>query len=107
MRTSGALTTARFERGTVAPPSGRTVLAAHPAVDLPINISLTDRVQHDYRYLAFGLELIIGVRWPKFERFFPKLETFLALRCPGSRLHLLGPDLYLDIRVGEDIAVPS
>ena len=83
------------------------MLAAHPAVHLPSTISLTDRVQHDHRYLAFGLELIIAVGRPKFERLFPKSETFLALRCPGPRHHLLGPDLYLDIRVGEDIAVPS
>ena len=65
-----------------------------------------DRVQHDHRYLAFGLERVIGVGRPKFERLFPKSEAFIARRCPGPRLQLLGPDLHLDIRVGEDIAVP-
>src|ERR1700719_2212258 len=66
-----------------------------------------DRVQHDHRYLAFGLELIIGVGWPKLERLFPKSEAFLARRCPGPRFQLLGPHLHFDIRIGDNIAVPS
>ena len=39
---------------------------------------LLDWIQHDYRYLALGLELIVGVGRPKFERLFPKSEAFLA-----------------------------
>src|ERR1700722_4971557 len=66
-----------------------------------------DRVQHDDRYLAFCLELVIGVRRPKFERLFPKSEAFLARRCPGPRFQLPGPNLHVDIRIGYDIAVPS
>jgi hypothetical protein len=31
---------------------------------------LVDRVQHDHRYLAFGLELIVAIGGPKFERLF-------------------------------------
>jgi len=70
------------------------------------SVSSMDGVQHDHRYLAFGLELIIGVRRPMLERLIPKSNTFVARRRPGPRLQLLGPDLHLDIRVGEDIAVP-
>jgi hypothetical protein len=33
---------------------------------------LMDRIQYDHRYLALGLELIVGVGRPKFERLFPK-----------------------------------
>src|SRR5271154_3961464 len=77
------------------------------ALRLSSMVSLDRWGQHDHRYLAFGLELVIGIGRPKFERLFPKSGAFLALRCPGPRLHLLGPDLHLDIRVGEDIAVPS
>src|SRR3984957_10759526 len=65
-----------------------------------------DGIQHDNRYLASGLELIIGVRRPMLERLVPKSNTFVARRRPRPRLQLLGPNLHLDIRVGEDIAVP-
>ena len=69
-------------------------------------LSLAHRVQYDYRYLALSLQLIVGIRRPKFERLFPKSGPLVAHSCPGPRLHLLGPGLDLDIRVGEDIAVP-
>src|SRR5262249_28645324 len=68
--------------------------------------ALMDWIQHDHRYLALGLELIVGVGRPKFERLFPKPETFLARRCPGPRVHLLCPDLYFDVGVRQDIAIP-
>src|ERR1700677_2502437 len=68
--------------------------------------ALLDRIQHDHRYLALGLELIVGVRRPKFERLFPKPEAFLARRCPCPRVHLPGPDLYFDVRVRQNIAIP-
>src|SRR5215831_18603726 len=68
--------------------------------------TLGDRMQHDHRYLALGLELIVGVGRPKFERLFPKSEAFLARRCPGPRVHLLGPDLYFDVGVRQKIAIP-
>src|SRR6266550_6009448 len=44
--------------------------------------TLMDWIQHDHRYLALGLELIVGVGRPKFEHLFPKSEAFLARRCP-------------------------
>src|SRR5215471_2533573 len=69
-------------------------------------VTLMNRVQRDDRYLALGLELIVGVGRPKFERFFPKSEAFLARRHPGPRVHLLGPDLYFDLRVRENVAIP-
>src|SRR3974377_772363 len=68
--------------------------------------TLVDWIQHDHRYLALGLELIVGVGRPEFERLFPKSEAFLAHRCPGPRAHLLGADLYFDVGVREDIAIP-
>jgi hypothetical protein len=66
-----------------------------------------DRIQHDHRDLPFGLELIIGVGWPKYERFFPKPGAFVAGCSPRPRLQLLGPDLYLDLGISENVAVPS
>src|SRR5215470_4888927 len=68
---------------------------------------LMNRIQHDHRYLTLGLELIVGVGRPKFERFFPKSQAFLARRCPGPRIHLLGPDLYFDVGVRQNIAIPA
>ena len=65
-----------------------------------------DWIQHDHRYLALGLELIVGVGRPKFERLFPKSRAFLALRCPGPRVHLLGRDLYFDVGVRKNVAIP-
>jgi hypothetical protein len=82
-------------------------VSAAAAVQLPGSLSLMERVQHNHWNLAFGLELIVGIGRPKFERLFPKSDAFLAARCPSPRLQLLGPDLHLDIRVCEDIAVPS
>src|SRR5262249_2818561 len=83
-------------RGTIARPK--------PVSPLP---GALDRVHHNHWNLAFGLELIVGIGRPKFERLFPKPDAFLAARCPSPRLQLLCPDLHLDIRVREDIAVPS
>jgi hypothetical protein len=70
------------------------------------HVPLMDWIQHNHRYLALGLELIVGVGRPKFERLFPKSEAFLARRCPGPRVHLLGPDLYFDVGVCQNIAIP-
>src|SRR5579864_8664721 len=67
---------------------------------------LLDRIQHDHRYLAVGLELIVGVGWPEFERLRPKPEPLLARRCPGACFHLLGPDLYVDVGVRQNVAIP-
>ena len=69
-------------------------------------VSLLNWIQHDHRYLALGLELIVGVGRPKFERLFPKAEALLARRCPGPRVHFLGPDLYFDVGVRENVAIP-
>ena len=65
-----------------------------------------DWIQHDHRYLALGLELVVGVGRPKFERLFPKSKAFLARRCPGPRIHLLGPNLYFDVGVRKNVAIP-
>src|SRR5690348_2532463 len=69
--------------------------------------TLRNRIQHDHRYLAIGLELIVGVGRPKFERLFPKSKAFLARRRPCPRVHLLGSDLHFDVGVSEDVAIPS
>src|ERR1700677_3488117 len=68
-------------------------------------LDLMNGVQDDYRYLAVGLERIVGIRRPELERLRPKSRAFVPRR--RSRLQLLGRDLHLDIRVGEDIAVPT
>src|SRR4029077_21069113 len=68
--------------------------------------TLIGLVPHQHPDLALGLELIVGVGRPKFERLFPKSEAFLARCCPGPCVHLLGPDLYFDVWVRENIAVP-
>src|ERR1700733_1224353 len=75
-------------------------------INVARSVSSMDGVQHDHWYLASGLELVICVRRPMLERLFPKSNTFITRRRPGPDLQLLGPDLHLDIRVGEDIAVP-
>src|ERR1700735_4114957 len=64
-------------------------------------------VQQDHGTLAFGLERIVAVRRPEFERLLPETAAFLALDRPRPRLHLLGADLHLDIRINEDVAIPS
>src|SRR5438876_9262455 len=70
-------------------------------------ISLAEGVQHDYRDLALGLALVIGVGWPELERLFPQPCPLLTGGGPGPCLHLRGPDLHFDLRVGEDVAVPA
>src|SRR5262245_48774816 len=69
--------------------------------------TLMNRIQHDHRYFALGLELIVGIGRPKFERLFPKSEAFLARRYPGPRVQFLSPDLYLDVGVRENILIPT
>src|SRR5439155_22780984 len=69
--------------------------------------SLADGIQHDHRDLALGLLLVIGVGRPELERLFPQLCPLLARRGPGPRLHLRRPDLHVDLRVGEEVAVPA
>src|SRR5208337_431180 len=68
--------------------------------------ALMDRVEHDHRYLSLGLQLIVRIGGPKLERLFPQPGSLLVRRCPSPRPDLLGPDLKLDIRIGEDVAVP-
>jgi hypothetical protein len=54
----------------------RTRLKSDEALAVGVRLALegdrqlVDRVQHDHRYLAFGLELIVAVGRPKFERLF-------------------------------------
>ena len=87
-------------------------ILANPDVEIQVGTqegerrALMDWIQRDHRYLALGLELIVGVGRPKFERLLPKSEAFLARRCPGPRVHLLGPDLYFDVGVRQNIAIP-
>ena len=64
-------------------------------------------VEHHDRYLTLGLELIVGVGRPELERLFPKLDAFVARRCPRPRLQLPGTDLDLDIGLAEYIAIPA
>ena len=66
-----------------------------------------DWIQHDHRYLALGLELIVGVGRPEFEPLFPKPEALLALRCAGPHAYLLGRDLYLNVWVRKNVAIPA
>ncbi len=87
----------------IKPGEQRQAVAAAAGRHVPY---LMDWIQHDHRYLALGLELIVGVGRPKFERLFPKSEAFLARRCPGPRVQFLGPDLYFDVGVRQNIAIP-
>src|SRR4030081_1883827 len=98
----------RCARAAIARPKGRSraKLARFRRCGGRPPGTLMDRIQHDHRYLALGLELIVGVGRPKFERLFPKPEAFLALRCPGPRVHLLGRDLYFNIGVRKNVAIP-
>jgi len=66
-----------------------------------------DGVEHDDGDLALGLALVIGVGRPELQRLFPEPRALLAGGGPGVRLHLRGPDLHVDLRVGEDVAVPA
>ncbi len=77
--------------------------------------TLVNCIQHDHRYLALGLELIVGVGRPELERLFPKPEAFLACRLswPGrssswSRLVLRrrGSREYFDTTLGAAGAPP-
>src|SRR5205085_10706976 len=68
---------------------------------------LADGIEHDYRDLALGLLLVIGVGRPELERFFPQPRPLRAGRGAGPRLDLRGPDLHLDFGVGEEVAVPA
>src|SRR5215467_12236438 len=70
-------------------------VTSRPISDMPLlrRPILMNWIQHDHRYLALGLELIISVGRPEFERLFPKPAAFVARGCPASRVHLLGPDL--------------
>src|ERR1700730_17147471 len=66
-----------------------------------------DGVQHDHRDLALGLLLVIGVGRPELQRLFPQPRALLARGGPGPRFDLCGPGLHVDLRVGEDVAVPA
>src|SRR5438067_8217676 len=68
---------------------------------------LAHGVEHDYRDLAFGLLLVVGIGRPELQRLLPEAAALRAGRGAGSRLHLLGPDLHLDLRVGEKVSVPA
>src|SRR3954454_24548942 len=80
---------------------------AVPSLRRRLPRTLMDWIQHDHRYPALSLELIVGIGRPEFERLFPKPKAFLALRRPGPRLHLLGPDLYLHVGVCKHVAIPA
>ena len=66
-----------------------------------------DGVEHDEGDLALGLALVIGVGRPELQCLFPQPGAFLARGGPGPRLHLRGPDLHVDVGVGENVAVPA
>jgi hypothetical protein len=50
--------------------------------------TLMDWIQHDPRYLALGLELIVGVGRPKFERLLPngtqRFSSFSTQSAPNG-----------------------
>src|ERR1700749_4486747 len=97
------------------PGEGPAYRSAHAGYDFSIcedrfnenDLALMNRIQHDHRYLALGLERIVGIRRPEFERLFPKSAALLAGRRPGPRAQLLGSDLNVDFGVGEDVAIPT
>src|ERR1700739_3021953 len=66
-----------------------------------------DGVEYDHRYLALGLLLVIGVGRPELQRLFPQPRSLLAGGGPRPCLQLRGPDLHVDIRVGDQVAVPA
>src|SRR5580700_8073256 len=72
--------------------------------DRPMSVN---GIQHDDRDLALGLLLVIGVGRPELERLLPQPRPLRAGRGPGPRLHLGGPDLHIDLRVGDEVAVPA
>src|SRR2546423_1581695 len=49
----------------------------------------------------------VGTGRPELQRLLPEAAALRAGRGAGSRLHLLGPDLHLDLRVGEKVSVPA
>ena len=57
-----------------------------------------DVIQHEDGDLALGLAAVIGVGRPEPQRLFPQ---------PRALLHLCSADLHVDVRVGEDVAVPA
>src|SRR5205823_4964581 len=70
----------------------------------PTSLLSADGVEHDHRDLALGLLLVIGVGRPELQRLFPQPRALLARGGPGPRLQLRGPDLHLDLRIGEKVA---
>src|SRR5205085_8121960 len=94
---------------TIASSSSLACLTAFlPVSNWPTwRFKLADGVQHDYGDLALGFALVIGVGRPELQRLFPQPRALLAGGGPGARLHLGGPDLHVDFRVGEDVAVPA
>src|ERR1700740_1371107 len=48
-----------------------------------------------------------GVGRPELGWLLPQPRALLAGGGPGPRLQLRGPDLHVNVRVGEDIAVPA
>jgi hypothetical protein len=66
-----------------------------------------DGVEHDHGDLPLGLALVIGVGRPELQRLFPQPRALLAGSGPGPRLYLCGPDLHVDVRIGEDVAIPA
>src|SRR5207302_8700600 len=94
---------------TIASSSSLVCLTAFlPLSSSPTSrFELADGVEHDHRDLALGLALVIGIGRPELQCFFPQPRTLLARSGPGARLHLRGADLHVDLRVGEDVAVPA
>src|SRR5215216_1240159 len=77
------------------------------AVSPLAQVRSADWIEHDDGDLALGLLLIVGVRRPEFQRLLPEAGALLARGGAGPRLHLLGADLHVDLRIGEEIAVPA
>src|SRR5216683_8152513 len=65
-------------------------------------------VQHDHGNLAAAcLALVVGIGRPETDPLLPQLRPLRAGGGPCPHLHLLGSDLKLDVRMGQDVAVPA
>jgi len=76
-----------------------------PKQHLATWLSRGARIQHHHRDLALGLALYSARGGQNFGA-----SCHSRVRSgggPGTRLHLLGPDLDFDLRVGDEVAVPA
>ena len=68
---------------------------------------LPDRIQQNDGDLALGFLRIVGIWRPELQCLFPLAFAFGARRGPGLCLDLFRPDLDLDLRIGEQVLIPT